>query len=252
MEQDIFIDLNEAEYIGSSDRVHIVAQLDRFEGGFDGDGDWASTKRFYVTRDTDLNHLASTEVQDLGEVAMSDGETLVDFITWAAQSYPADKHVLIMSDHGSGWTGGWSDPAPGGRGQHDIALAEFGDDLFATPALEAEIEIQAPGATEIEMTPLILSSEFVTMDEPLIIQTEVSGEQIANIFLFVGYYDEESDSILVIDMDYIEPDASKEVNGVAYPDWEEVIAPEGEYLIGFIAENFDGGWYEEYEYVLVE
>ena len=31
LEQDIYLDLNEAERIGSNDRVHIVAQVDRFE-----------------------------------------------------------------------------------------------------------------------------------------------------------------------------------------------------------------------------
>ena len=48
---------------------------------------------------------------------MSSGDTLVDFVTWAAQTYPADKYVLILSDHGMGWPGGWSDPDPGRQGQ---------------------------------------------------------------------------------------------------------------------------------------
>ena len=30
LEQDIYVDLNEAERVGSSDRVNIVAQMDRF------------------------------------------------------------------------------------------------------------------------------------------------------------------------------------------------------------------------------
>ena len=36
LEKDIFVDLNEAERVGSSDRVKIVAQLDRFQGAFSG------------------------------------------------------------------------------------------------------------------------------------------------------------------------------------------------------------------------
>ncbi len=47
---------------------------------------------------------------------MSDGKTLVDFVTWAMESYPADKYALILSDHGMGWPGGWSDPTS--RAQH--------------------------------------------------------------------------------------------------------------------------------------
>ena len=65
---------------------------------------------------------------------MSSGDTLVDFVTWAAQNYPADKYVLILSDHGMGWPGGWSDPDPGRQGQQvdrQVPLeAAIGDNLF--------------------------------------------------------------------------------------------------------------------------
>jgi clostripain len=128
LEREIFTDLNEAEMIGSSDRVQIVAQIDRFAGGFDGDGDWTSTKRYYVTQDDDLTTLGSEEVMDVGETNMADLDTLVDFVNWAVESYPADKYVLILSDHGMGWPGGWSDPDPGGFGRHDIALAQYFED----------------------------------------------------------------------------------------------------------------------------
>ena len=114
LEQDIFIDLNEAELVGSSDRVNIVAQLDRYRGGFRGDGDWTEARRYYVTRDNDLSRIGSRLVQNVGEVNSASPETLIDFATWAIANYPADKYVLIMSDHGMGWPGGWSDPDQGG------------------------------------------------------------------------------------------------------------------------------------------
>jgi len=114
LEYDMLLDLNEAELVGSSDQVHIVAQVDRFEGGFAGDGDWSTTKRFYVTQNADLNAVASEELMDLGEVNMADPNTLVDFVAWAVETHPADKYVLILSDHGAGWYGGWWDQtAPG-------------------------------------------------------------------------------------------------------------------------------------------
>jgi hypothetical protein len=112
LEQDIYLDLNEAEHIGSTDRMHIVAQVDRFKGGFTGENNWTSVKRLYVTADDDLNRVGSQEIADLGEVNMADGETLVDFVVWAIETFPADRHVLILSDHGMGWPGGWSDPDP--------------------------------------------------------------------------------------------------------------------------------------------
>jgi len=144
LEQDILVDLNEAERVGSTDRVHIVAQVDRFRAGYQGDGGWSSTRRFYITRDDDLQRLGSQQVADLGELNMSDGGTLVDFATWAIETFPAEKHVLILSDHGMGWPGGWSDPAPGGRGDPNIPLsARLGDELYLMEMDEALAEIRA-------------------------------------------------------------------------------------------------------------
>ena len=88
LEKDIFLDLNEAERVGSSKNVNVVAQLDRYRAAYQGDGDWTSARRYYVTQDNDLNAIHSQVVQDLGEVDMSDGATLVDFVQWAAQNYP--------------------------------------------------------------------------------------------------------------------------------------------------------------------
>lgn len=110
LDQDIFTDLNEAERAGSTDRVRIVAQIDRYRGPQTG-AQWQSAKRFLVTRDSDLHTVHSQQLQDIGQVNDADPQTLIDFVTWAVQTYPADKYVLIMSDHGMGWPGGWTDPA---------------------------------------------------------------------------------------------------------------------------------------------
>ncbi len=153
LEEDIYLDLNEAEQIGSSDRVHIVSQMDRFNAGYRGDGDWSSTKRFYLTYDDDLQRIRSQQVADLGEVNMSAGETLVDFATWAIDTFPADKHVLILSDHGMGWPGGWSDPEPKGRVDSSIPLTNaLGDQLYLMELDEALAEIRAQtGLEQFEM-----------------------------------------------------------------------------------------------------
>ena len=112
LEGDIFTDLNEAELVGSTDKVTIVSQFDRYDGAFDGDGDWTGTKRFLVTQDDDLDSVGSEELEDLGEIDSGAPETLTDFMIWAMTNYPAKKYALIMSDHGAGWMGGWNDDAP--------------------------------------------------------------------------------------------------------------------------------------------
>lgn len=154
LEEDMFIDLNEAELVGSTERVKIVAQMDRYDGAFEGDGDWTTAKRFLIEQDDDLEQLDSPELDDLGEVNMADADTLIDFVTWAAKAYPADNYVLIMSDHGAGWPGGWNDPDPPTSGRHDIPLAEsFGDMLFLMELGDAFKQILA--TTNIEQFELI-------------------------------------------------------------------------------------------------
>jgi hypothetical protein len=166
LEQDIFVDLNEAERIGSTDRVHVVTQLDRFRGGYPGDGDWTSTRRYYITQDNDLTRINSQLVEDLGEVNMADGATLVDFATWAIETFPADRHVLILSDHGMGWPGGWSDPAPGGSGDPSIPLSSaLGEYLYLNELDSALQEIRARTGLE--------KFEMVGMDACLMSHLEV-------------------------------------------------------------------------------
>jgi len=112
LEEDIWRDLNEAELVGSSEDVKIVAQLDRYVGGFEGDGGWSEARRYEVTIDDDFFALSSVPADSLGEISMGDQETLADFATWAIATYPAEHVALILSDHGTGWLGGWTDDDP--------------------------------------------------------------------------------------------------------------------------------------------
>lgn len=106
------MDLNEAERVGPSDRLTIVSQFDRFVGGYEGDGGWSTTRRYLVRQGENLDVIESELVADLGEVDSGDIQTLIDFALWAIQTYPAERYVLALSDHGGGWTGGWSDNDP--------------------------------------------------------------------------------------------------------------------------------------------
>lgn len=166
LEQDIYVDLNEAERIGSSERVRIVAQIDRFRGGYTGDGNWTSARRYYVTRDNDLRSVNSEVVQDLGEVNMSDARTLYDFVLWAATTFQADKYVLILSDHGMGWPGGWSDGDSGAAAGSSVPLASrIGDHIFTTELDQVLGEIRQDAGID--------KFELIGMDACLMSQIEV-------------------------------------------------------------------------------
>jgi hypothetical protein len=109
LEENMWFDINEMELVGSNPQLNIVVQIDRYPGAFAGDGDWSDTRRYLITQDNDLNSITSPVVESLGEVDTGDPQTLIDFVTWAIQNYPAKKYALVMSDHGGGWTGGFSD-----------------------------------------------------------------------------------------------------------------------------------------------
>ncbi|MDQ2692498.1 MAG: clostripain-related cysteine peptidase, partial [Chloroflexota bacterium] len=109
LEESMWFDVNEMEVVGSTPQVNVVVQLDRYAGAFTGDGDWTDTRRYLIQQDNDLSSITSPVVQSLGEVDTGDPQTLIDFVTWAIQNYPARKYALVMSDHGGGWTGGFSD-----------------------------------------------------------------------------------------------------------------------------------------------
>ena len=167
LEQDIFLDLNEVERVGSTDKVTIVTQMDRFRGGYQGVEDWRTTRRYLVTQDDDLNRIGSQLIEDLGEVNMADGRTLADFAIWAMQTYPADKYALILSDHGMGWPGGWSDPDPGGRdgGSAPIIQMLKEDSIYMAEMDEAFAQIQANTGIE--------KLDLIGMDACLMSQMEV-------------------------------------------------------------------------------
>lgn len=168
LERDIFIDFNEAEMIGSTDQVIVVSQFDRYRGGFSGDGDWHTTRRYLVTYDNDLNRVGSELIENLGEVNMGQAQTLVDFVSWASSAYPADKHVLIMSDHGMGWPGGWSDPAPRQRDTSSNAplTSALQDDILYLNEIEDALKA-------IQANTAISKFELIGMDACLMSQMEV-------------------------------------------------------------------------------
>lgn len=96
-------DINEMEQVGSNDDINIVVQFDRHPGYDTSNGDWTTTRRYYITRDADANTINSNLICDLGEVNMGDPNTLQDFITWAKAHYPANRYALILWNHGSGF-----------------------------------------------------------------------------------------------------------------------------------------------------
>jgi len=95
--------------VGSTDRINIVIQFDRYPGK-SAYGGWSITHRFSLTpgmEPTEANAITDWGDRRGGgrEVDMSDPAVLRDFIRWAARNYPAKRYALIVADHGFGWEG---------------------------------------------------------------------------------------------------------------------------------------------------
>lgn len=79
--------------------------------------------------------------------------------------------------------------------------------------------VRSPGAGKIALAPLKVSSKTAAPGKPILLSTRVDGENIGYIYLFAGYYDENANSINLSDLDYLDSGATREVDGVYYPDW---------------------------------
>jgi Clostripain family len=87
--------LKEMEKVGSTNDVNVVVQ-------------WASqavtkTKRLLVQKSTDASQVTSPSVEELPRVDMGDYQTLIDFVRWGVQNYPAKHYFIDVWNHGNGW-----------------------------------------------------------------------------------------------------------------------------------------------------
>jgi hypothetical protein len=81
--------------------------------------------------------------------------------------------------------------------------------------------VVAPGAGQIAVSPIEFSSQTAAPGRPVLLSTDISGDTVGYVYLFVGFYDQASNSIWVADTDYLESAQTREINGVYYPDWGE-------------------------------
>lgn len=93
-------DFLEMAGVGSTNDVNVVVQMDRRPGYDSSYGDWTDTRRFLVNRGATPS---SAPVQNLGEANMGDPAVLRDFVEWAITSYPAERYLLSIWNHGGGW-----------------------------------------------------------------------------------------------------------------------------------------------------
>ncbi|MEW6069922.1 MAG: hypothetical protein AB1485_04835, partial [Candidatus Thermoplasmatota archaeon] len=77
-------DFNEMEYAGSTADINIIVEFDRHPNYDTSNGDWSTTRRYYVTTDPGGYNSAiqSDLIADLGELNLGDPQVLMDFAKW--------------------------------------------------------------------------------------------------------------------------------------------------------------------------
>lgn len=127
-------DMLEMAAVGSSDRVNIVALVDRAPGYIDeelgGIEDFQDT-RFYFVEPGNLVTNGS-----LGELNTGDPAVLAEFITTSITNFPADHYATILWNHGAGWPGMGPDETDG---QDLMDLAEI-NQAFTTGLAAAGVD----------------------------------------------------------------------------------------------------------------
>ena len=81
--------------------------------------------------------------------------------------------------------------------------------------------VTPPGLGKISASPIAKSSLSAAAGQPVTLKTDISGENIGYIYLFVGYLDERTNSILIADQDFLESSENRQVEGIFYPVWSE-------------------------------
>ena len=104
LDPSLMLNLEEACTAGSTERVQMTAQIKfsapyQQESGFEYKG----TQRLLL----DGNRFDKVEQMDVS-LPLYKPENLAEFIRWSKQQCPARKYILILWNHGDGWTP-WSD-----------------------------------------------------------------------------------------------------------------------------------------------
>jgi Clostripain family len=95
LDKNAYLDLKEMKRVGSTATVNVVVQLDSASAG-------SRTTRYEITRGA-ASSLPKDAKASLGNTDTGDPKSLIDFVTWVAKNYPAERYALVLWNHGEGW-----------------------------------------------------------------------------------------------------------------------------------------------------
>jgi hypothetical protein len=270
-------DINEMEMVGSTSEVNIVVQVDRVpysvlassNQGYADDtsnGNWTTTRRYYVTQDFNPVLINSTLKIDLGELNMGDPQTLVDFVHWAANNYPAKKYLLVIWNHGGGFRSlnlakdiAWDDTNGGDK----ITMLELEDALSMISAqIGKNIDLVGMDACLMAMTEvayqikdyadiLVTSEEsepeggwpYDTILSQLVSNPLMSPEELATDIVdkYIYSYPFSNVTQSAIDLSYIDSLASQ-LSNLALAIMSDSLTPKSKYILASVSSQHYGDY----------
>ncbi len=162
------LNINQMEKVGSSDDLNIVVQ-------------WASyakkkVNRLYVQKDNNTNAVTSPVVQSMGTVDMGDYRSLVEFVRWGVENYPAKHYMIDVWDHGGGWH--LQNQRAGGIHTNDISWDDISGHFISTVQL---------GIAMAESAKIIGHKvDLYSSDACLMAMVEVATEMSESVEYFAG------------------------------------------------------------------
>jgi hypothetical protein len=157
------------EKVGSNEQLNIVVQ-------------WASesnqdTRRLLIKKDTSgSSEVTSPVVQSITpRVDMGDYNSLIDFVKWGVQNYPAKHYFIAVWNHGNGWH---LQSTGGNMHAQDISW----DDLSGNHMTTEQLGIAINQAAKI----IGHKVDIYGSDACLMAMAEVAGEMKDAVNVFVG------------------------------------------------------------------
>ena len=89
------MNLKDMEKSGSTDKVNLVVEW--------GSASDPLTRRLLVQKSTDPSKVTSPTIMSQKNVDMGDYKSLVDFVKWGSENFPAKHYFVAVWNHGSGW-----------------------------------------------------------------------------------------------------------------------------------------------------
>lgn len=100
--------IEEALLVGSSDRVKFTGMVNFSKSFQEKYPQYKGTQRFIIGN-TPGQEYTPEKVYD-ETLYLGDPQNLTDFINWSKQVCPADQYILLLWNHGGGWTPKHDDP----------------------------------------------------------------------------------------------------------------------------------------------